>query len=656
MQMSKMAYRRDKWESTRKEGEEWNWEIGNDVFKFGKPVNTDNPVQFDLDAWNRQKNRQNYNNGIGSLKTLSETEKKIESKLNSMPVNLKFNGTPLDEVINHLHTYTGTNFYLDTQALRADAIDPKTPITVDLTQITLKSALEVVLMGANLKYLIEKEVVRVTTARGARGRLVQRIIPVADLVVPVQNFQPSAVSNLDDQLVRGMANNRPFLPGSNSTPFTPMRGLGVTAGTPTGTPSLTGPGSRMGSLVNNQVGLDNSAVKMSTATIEETLIRLITSSVQPDTWEAMGGAGRVEYYPLGMALVINQTPDVIEEVGRLLEALRRLQDLEVAIEVRMITLAETFYERIGLDFSMNINTKNRDVAVNMANSTASNNNLTNAQNLGARTVGLAVPGVPTPDLNLPISSSSFQMATPPFGNYPNAPGLDGGLSLGLAFLSDVQVQMFLDAAQGDRRTNVMQAPKLTMFNGQSANISINHQQFFLTGIQVTSVNGQLVFTPQNQPFPLGVTMNMQPVVSGDRRFVRLNIQQSMTNLASATVPLFPITTIITPVFEGGAQGQPVPFTQYIQQPAFTTINVSTTVVVPDGGTVLLGGLKTLNEGRNEFGPPILSKIPYINRLFRNVGYGRDAESLMMMVTPRIIINREEQERQTGVFEGGEENQ
>ena len=94
------------------------------------------------------------------------------------------------------------------------------------------------------------------------------------------------------------------------------------------------------------------------------------------------------------------------------------------------------------------------------------------------------------------------------------------------------------------------------------------------------------------------------------------------------MPLFPITTFITPVFEGGAQGQPIPFTQFIQQPTFTTVTVQTTVSVPDGGTVLLGGLKPLSEGRNEFGPPVLSKIPYLNRLFKNVGYGRETSSLL----------------------------
>jgi len=41
---------------------------------------------------------------------------------------------------------------------------------------------------------------------------------------------------------------------------------------------------------------------------------------------------------------------------------------------------------------------------------------------------------------------------------------------------------------------------------------------------------------------------------------------------------------------------------------------------------------------------MLSKVPYISRLFKNVGIGRTSQSLMMMVTPRIIIQEEEEER------------
>jgi len=73
------------------------------------------------------------------------------------------------------------------------------------------------------------------------------------------------------------------------------------------------------------------------------------------------------------------------------------------------------------------------------------------------------------------------------------------------------------------------------------------------------------------------------------------------------------------------------------------VNVTTTVSVPDGGTVVLGGVKRLKESRNMAGVPILNKIPYLSRLFKNTGVGRETESLLLMVTPRIIIQEEEEE-------------
>ena len=81
----------------------------------------------------------------------------------------------------------------------------------------------------------------------------------------------------------------------------------------------------------------------------------------------------------------------------------------------------------------------------------------------------------------------------------------------------------------------------------------------------------------------------------------------------------------------------------VQQPVVEQVTVLTTVSVPDGGTVLLGGVKRLKEGRYMSGVPILNKIPYVSRLFKNTGVGRETESLMLMVTPRIIIQEEEEE-------------
>lgn len=87
--------------------------------------------------------------------------------------------------------------------------------------------------------------------------------------------------------------------------------------------------------------------------------------------------------------------------------------------------------------------------------------------------------------------------------------------------------------------------------------------------------------------------------------------------------------------------------EVLQMPTFSFTTVNTTVTAPDGGSVLLGGVSRLSEGRTSRGVPILGKVPGLNRLFRNQGIGRSVSAQNMIVTPRIIILEEEEERQVG---------
>ena len=84
------------------------------------------------------------------------------------------------------------------------------------------------------------------------------------------------------------------------------------------------------------------------------LIDLITTTVEPQTWDEVGGPGSISEFRNNLSLVISQTQEVHEEIVDLLEQLRRLQDLQVTIEVRFITLNDNFFERIGVDFQFNI--------------------------------------------------------------------------------------------------------------------------------------------------------------------------------------------------------------------------------------------------------------------------------------------------------------
>lgn len=72
-----------------------------------------------------------------------------------------------------------------------------------------------------------------------------------------------------------------------------------------------------------------------------------------------------------------------------------------------------------------------------------------------------------------------------------------------------------------------------------------------------------------------------------------------------------------------------------------------TVLVPDGGTAVIGGITRVSEGRTQFGAPILGQVPGVNRGFANVGYGRSVTVGRATVSVRIIDLAEEEFRQTG---------
>jgi len=633
---------------TDKEREETFYKMGDEWFKgFAHKMSSDTPLRISQNMQYRDqiKQRETYEHGIRSGRIRTEKEKEIESKMSTPIESLSFKGQSLEDVVDHLRTVTSMNFMLDLPALKAANIDSKTPIHVQLRNVSLGSGLRTVAHQAGLTYIIKDEAIHFTTTKGAQGRNETRTIPVGDLIVPVPHANPNPQ-------VPGLITTNQNRPGNTQGGYEPFMGLGQ--GEATGSPSVL-PGGRLSTQSGSQGGLSTPPVTHGAkhgGTLEKELVRLITQTIRPDSWAAMGGEGSIEYFPLGLALVINQSPQVIEEVEQLLESLRRLQDLEVTVEIKMVSLSESFFERIGLDFNMTIPTGSsvRPGATPVTYSDGRQGVPLDNRNIRGGVVGLGAPGFPTSDLNIPIRATSFGTSIPPYGNYLGS--LGGGLSLGLAFLSDLQVQMFLEAAQGDTRNAVLNAPRITTFNGTLGSTSVQSIQLFVTNVDVQVMpNGVVAVQPVVTGLPIqGQPISVLPIVSADRRFVRMTINFTQTQVRQSTV-LFPINIPLQGVIQNGPggviAGPPVVLTQYIQQPTPETITVQTTVVVPDGGTVVMGGMKFMSEGRNEYGPPVISKIPYLNRLFKNVGYGRDGQNIMIMVTPRILINREEEERQTG---------
>jgi general secretion pathway protein D len=628
----------------------------------------------------------------------------IHRKLDTR-VKTAFRNQPLAVVLDALAKQADVPIHLDMVGLEQEAVTSDTPVTLSLDsqQISLKSALKLLLEPLHLRYVVQDEVLKITSPGLVKGVYYSVTYQVGDLVKPIPNFSSDGLG-IEGALSKGYSQ---ALRNSLSVQVEPPRdALNRAARADSGAAMDTGSLAQLQGRGNGPTTGATPVVPFGPPAVGggqadfQSLIDLIQNTVGgPGAWADGGGNGAIRPFDTNLSLVVSQTQEVHEEIADLLEQLRRLQDLQVTIEVRFISLNDTFFERIGVDFDFNIQTGvnqplNMTAVPNQGN--GSNNpavyGITASPGGRSQTIGLDNSGNPGVALSpnavgttgtnfgnatgggnffsIPFRQNSFGAATvPQLPGLPNA--ATSAAEFGFAILSDIEAYFLIQAAQGNTRSNVLQAPKVTLFNGQNAFVSDTRQRPFVTAVIPVvgdfSAAQQPVITVLNE----GTAVNVEAVVSNDRRFVRLTLVPFFSQIGrveefqfegsrstkakssdekSGTDVKIPGADGLVGLTNGVASAGELELQSNgttIQLPEFLFTTVTTTVSVPDGGTVLLGGIKRLREGRNEFGVPILSKIPYINRLFKNVGLGRTTDSLMLMVTPRIIIQEEEEEKLMG---------
>jgi len=313
-------------------------------------------------------------------------------------------------------------------------------------------------------------------------------------------------------------------------------------------------------------------VKTPYVTQENALIRLICSVVAPESWRKNGNRATIEYFPLGMGLVVRQTKEAHEEIAALLAGLRRLQDVQVAMEVRMVSVPEAVGEKI----------------------------------LGA------------------MNATSKDKVT---------------------YLDDSQTHALLEALQNDKRTEVLQTPKVTVFNGQRGSIAIIDYRFFLTGVTIHSANGQTFVTPNNAPHEIGFRSTVCPTVSADRQTVLVDLQVKRTTVREP-VPLIPVQIPNPQRTEDGKivkNGEAAIFQMFFQQPQFATQVVDQKFGIPAGKTALIVAGKEQRQTRIDADPGIAAQILVWAGILDDITYSREACTNILLVTPRIIVNDEHKE-------------
>jgi len=373
--------------------------------------------------------------------------------------------------------------------------------------------------------------------------------------------------------------------------------------------------------------------EMTKEQIIEQITSAITETIAPDSW---ADSTRVGIRELHGQLIVTQTADNHRAILELVGQLREARALQVSIECRFIQVTTGFLNRVGVDMDFYFN-------------------------MGSR---LGSPGAP-PNINpwtgeaIPFPGaigntnppSTFDHFTP-IGVVQNgaswlstlATGQAGdigatgtsavptALSIAGSFLDDIQVNFLIEATQAEQTSRLLTAPRLTLFNGQRAYIAVAQVFAYIANYEPVVGENSAALRPIVGYIPTGSVLDVEATVSADRRYVTLTLRpQLAARIGTPRQLSFAV---------GGGGGTTI---ATIELPEVSVQDIQTTVSVPDGGTLLLGGQKVAGETEKEIGAPLISKIPILNRAFTNRGKVRDERTVLILIKPKIIIQKEEEE-------------
>jgi len=287
-------------------------------------------------------------------------------------------------------------------------------------------------------------------------------------------------------------------------------------------------------------------------------------------------------------LIIRDIPITIPIVDNLIRQLDR-KSQQVEIEARVVAASRSFARDIGTELGF-------------AGTTTSGRSLFS----GAPAVGGS--GV-TPGAGIPPNPVSVGGGTTP-GN-----GVASGLPLNTSFQAGAPTSGF-------------------GFSHRSPNFAID---FFITAAEAKGV-GKLLSKPrvvtqnnekatvkQGTKIPIQTTVNNTVSVQYIDAVLKLEVTPQIT--AEGTV-FMDVLVENTQIDNGIARVQGIP--------ALDTQSAETKVLVPDGGTVVIGGIIVTQQRVDVTQTPVVGSLPIIGNLFKRTNVSVSSQELLFFLTPRIV--------------------
>jgi general secretion pathway protein D len=193
----------------------------------------------------------------------------------------------------------------------------------------------------------------------------------------------------------------------------------------------------------------------------------------------------------------------------------------------------------------------------------------------------------------------------PLGTVPVVPPV-----FQLVSLNGAEVRAVLNALGEDGKTQVLASPQLMVLDNQKAKFKVGDRISVQTQTQTGVSTGTGVLN-SFQYLETGILLDLTPRINSNNQ-VTLDVNQEVS------APDFTSVSVANP------------------NPSVSSRNVTTSVVVASGESIVLAGLIREDNGRSSTGIPLLSKIPVLGAAFGSQTFNRRRTELVMIITPRIV--------------------
>ncbi len=317
-------------------------------------------------------------------------------------------------------------------------------------------------------------------------------------------------------------------------------------------------------------------------------------------------------------LAVQTTYENHQKVERLLAELRKASGIMVTVESRFLALQDNYLEEIGIDIgngtSTFLPTSIPDID-GSGTSVAPGYEFLNAQqdwNLRAASIG---------GFSNPIGSR-----VNPFNITPS-----GGTAYQLNVLTDqYQLEALLTGVAKDQEIRSLSSPRVTAFNTQIAHTMVVNQAAYIKDLEVNQTGVVPVINPRIGVLNSGSILEVRPNVSHDRKYIILEIQPTLAERLDSEIAVLNLSGNLTVV--------------PVELPVTSVTQIRTTVTVPDGGTVLVGGLKREINAKQKVGIPGIANIPVLNLVLGRKGNSTLRSNLFVLINAKITVVQEVESR------------